>query len=121
MARWHFGATKLDRRIADAVARNASPAVERPDRLLTWVKSPAEAGQDQITGLATAAWRALTYGCRYLDCRFAVGPQADFPCCSDCQMTADLSVHSARSSMRAGLLIGYLFADQLKASPRGDR
>ena len=37
MARWHFGATKLDRRIADAVARNASPAVERPARLLTWV------------------------------------------------------------------------------------
>jgi membrane-associated phospholipid phosphatase len=37
MARWHFGATKLDRRIADAIARNASPAVERPARLLTWV------------------------------------------------------------------------------------
>jgi membrane-associated phospholipid phosphatase len=37
MARWHFGATKFDRRIADAVARNASPAVERPARLLTWV------------------------------------------------------------------------------------
>jgi membrane-associated phospholipid phosphatase len=37
MARWHFGATKLDRRIAGAVARNASPAVERPARLLTWV------------------------------------------------------------------------------------
>ena len=30
MARWHFGATKLDRRIAKAVARNTSPAVERP-------------------------------------------------------------------------------------------
>ena len=37
MALWHFGATKLDRRIADAIARNASPAVERPARLLTWV------------------------------------------------------------------------------------
>ena len=36
MARWHFGATKLDRRVAKAVARNASPAVERPARLLTW-------------------------------------------------------------------------------------
>ncbi len=32
MARWHFGATKLDRRIAKAVARNTSPAVERPAR-----------------------------------------------------------------------------------------
>jgi membrane-associated phospholipid phosphatase len=37
MARWHLGATKLDRRIADAIARNASPAVEGPARLLTWV------------------------------------------------------------------------------------
>jgi membrane-associated phospholipid phosphatase len=36
MARWHFGATQLDRRVAQAVARHASPAVERPARLLTW-------------------------------------------------------------------------------------
>ena len=36
MARWHFGATKLDRQVAKAVARHASPAVERPARLLTW-------------------------------------------------------------------------------------
>ena len=36
MAQWHFGATQLDRRVARAVARNASPAVERPARLLTW-------------------------------------------------------------------------------------
>jgi len=36
MARWHFGATQLDRRVARAVARHASPAVERPARLLTW-------------------------------------------------------------------------------------
>ena len=36
MARWHFGATQLDRRVAKAVARHASPAMERPARLLTW-------------------------------------------------------------------------------------
>ena len=36
MARWHFGATQLDRRVAKAVVRHASPAVERPARLLTW-------------------------------------------------------------------------------------
>ena len=35
-ARWHFGATELDWRIARAIARNATPAVERPARLLTW-------------------------------------------------------------------------------------
>jgi hypothetical protein len=29
MALLHFRATKLDRRIADAIARSASPAVER--------------------------------------------------------------------------------------------
>ena len=33
----HFGATKLDRRIADAIARSASPAVERPARLFDGV------------------------------------------------------------------------------------
>jgi membrane-associated phospholipid phosphatase len=36
MARWHFGATRLDWRIAEAIARNTTPAVERPARLLTW-------------------------------------------------------------------------------------
>lgn len=36
MARWHFGATQLDQRVAQAIARNANPAVERPARLLTW-------------------------------------------------------------------------------------
>ena len=35
-ARWHFGATKLDRRVAKVIARNATPAVERPAKLLTW-------------------------------------------------------------------------------------
>ena len=50
MARWHFGATKLDRQIAKAVARNATPAIERRSRLLTWVAAglwlAARAGDD---------------------------------------------------------------------------
>jgi hypothetical protein len=36
MARWHFGATQLDRQVTKTVVRNASPALERPARLLTW-------------------------------------------------------------------------------------
>ena len=36
MGLWHFGATALDRWVAKAVARHASPAMERPARLLTW-------------------------------------------------------------------------------------
>jgi glyoxylase-like metal-dependent hydrolase (beta-lactamase superfamily II) len=32
---------------------------------------------------------------------------ADFPGCSDCRVTADLSVRSVRSSIRAGFLIGW--------------
>jgi len=46
MARWHFGATKLDRRVAKAVARNASPAAERPARLLTWAADEHVARMD---------------------------------------------------------------------------
>jgi undecaprenyl-diphosphatase len=36
MALWHLGATKFDRSVAKVVARNATPAIERPARLLTW-------------------------------------------------------------------------------------
>jgi hypothetical protein len=36
MLRWDLGATKLDRRIAKAVVRNARPAMQRPAQLLTW-------------------------------------------------------------------------------------
>ena len=36
MARWRIGATGLDREIARAIARRATPALERPSRILTW-------------------------------------------------------------------------------------
>jgi undecaprenyl-diphosphatase len=57
MARWHFGATQLDRRVAKAVARNASPAVERPARLLTWA-----ADEHVLYVVAGALWLAARAG-----------------------------------------------------------
>jgi hypothetical protein len=43
MARWHFGATQLDRQVTKTVVRNASPALERPARLLTWAADETRA------------------------------------------------------------------------------
>jgi undecaprenyl-diphosphatase len=57
MARWHFGATKLDRRVAKAVARNASPTVERPARLLTWA-----ADEHVLYVVASGLWLAARTG-----------------------------------------------------------
>jgi undecaprenyl-diphosphatase len=56
MARWHFGATQLDRRVAKAVARHASPAVERPARLLTWA---ADEHLLYVVAGFRIAWRIL--------------------------------------------------------------
>lgn len=36
MTRWRVGVTNLDHRIARAIARRATPALERPSRVLTW-------------------------------------------------------------------------------------
>ena len=57
MARWHFGATQLDRRVATAVARHASPAVERPARLLTW-----GADEHVLYVVAAGLWLAARAG-----------------------------------------------------------
>ena len=57
MARWHFGATQLDRRVAKAVARHASPAVERPARLLTWA-----ADEHLLYVVAGGLWLAARAG-----------------------------------------------------------
>ena len=57
MARWHFGATQLDRRVARAVARHASPAVERPARLLTWA-----ADEHVLYVMAGGLWLAARTG-----------------------------------------------------------
>jgi membrane-associated phospholipid phosphatase len=57
MARWHFGATQLDRRVARAVARHASPAVERPARLLTWA-----ADEHVLYVIAGGLWLAARAG-----------------------------------------------------------
>ena len=57
MARWHFGATKLDRQVAKAVARHASPAVERPARLLTWA-----ADEHVLYVVAGGLWLAARMG-----------------------------------------------------------
>src|SRR6478752_7560842 len=57
MARWHFGATQLDRRVARAVARHASPAVERPARLLTWA-----ADEHVLYVIARGLWLAARAG-----------------------------------------------------------
>jgi hypothetical protein len=53
MARWHFGATKLDRQIAKAVARNATPVIERPSRVLTWV-----ADEHVLLAISAGLWLA---------------------------------------------------------------
>jgi membrane-associated phospholipid phosphatase len=57
MARWHFGATKLDRQIAKAVARNATPAIERRSRLLTWV-----ADEHVLLPISAGLWLAARAG-----------------------------------------------------------
>jgi membrane-associated phospholipid phosphatase len=57
MARWHVGTTQLDRRVAKAVARNASPAVERPARLLTWA-----ADEHVLYLIAASLWLAARGG-----------------------------------------------------------
>ena len=57
MARWHFGATQLDRRVAKAVVRHASPAVERPARLLTWA-----ADEHLLYVVAGGLWLAARMG-----------------------------------------------------------
>jgi len=57
MARWHFGATQLDRRVAKAVARNANPAVERPARVLTWA-----ADEHLLYAVAGGLWLAARGG-----------------------------------------------------------
>jgi PAP2 superfamily len=57
MARWHFGATKLDRRVAKAIVRNASPALERPARLLTWA-----ADEHVLYVIAAGLWLASRAG-----------------------------------------------------------
>jgi len=57
MARWHFDATQLDRRVARAVARHASPAVERPARLLTWA-----ADEHVLYVIAGGLWLAARAG-----------------------------------------------------------
>jgi membrane-associated phospholipid phosphatase len=56
-ARWHFGATKLDWRIARAIARNATPAVERPARLLTWA-----ADEHVLLVISAGLWLASRAG-----------------------------------------------------------
>jgi|RhiMetdeSRZDD1v2_1073273.scaffolds.fasta_scaffold54307_9 membrane-associated phospholipid phosphatase len=57
MARWHLGATKLDRGIAKAVARNATPAIERRSRLLTWV-----ADEHVLLAISAGLWLAARAG-----------------------------------------------------------
>jgi hypothetical protein len=57
MARWHFGATQLDHQVAKAVVRNASPALERPARLLTWA-----ADEHVLYLVAGGLWLAARMG-----------------------------------------------------------
>jgi membrane-associated phospholipid phosphatase len=57
MARWHFGATQLDRQVAKAVVRAASPALERPARLLTWA-----ADEHVLYLVAGGLWLAARMG-----------------------------------------------------------
>jgi hypothetical protein len=57
MGLWHFGATTLDRWVAKTVARNASPALERPARVLTW------AADEHVLGvIAVGLWLAARAG-----------------------------------------------------------
>src|SRR3954469_14082059 len=57
MARWHLGATKLDRSVAKAVARNATPAIERPARVLTWA-----ADEHVLLAIAAGLWLTSRQG-----------------------------------------------------------
>ena len=57
IARWRLAPTKLDKRVARAVARHASPAVERPARLLTWA-----ADEHVLLAIAAALWLASRDG-----------------------------------------------------------
>jgi membrane-associated phospholipid phosphatase len=57
MVRWHFGATKLDRRVAKTVVRNARPAIERPARLLTWA-----ADEHVLYVISAGLWLAARAG-----------------------------------------------------------
>jgi len=53
----HFGATALDRRVAKTFARYATPALERPARVLTW------AADEHILGvIAGGLWLAARAG-----------------------------------------------------------
>ena len=53
----HFGATALDRRVAKTFARYATPAMERPARVLTW------AADEHILGvIAGGLWLAARGG-----------------------------------------------------------
>jgi membrane-associated phospholipid phosphatase len=57
MGLWHFGATALDRWVAKTVARYASPAVERPARVLTW------AADEHVLGvIAGGLWLSARAG-----------------------------------------------------------
>jgi len=57
MARWQLPPTKLDKRVARAVARHASPVVERPSRLLTWA-----ADEHLLLAISAALWLASRDG-----------------------------------------------------------
>jgi membrane-associated phospholipid phosphatase len=57
MVRWHLGATKLDRRVAKAVVRNARPAMQRPAQLLTWA-----ADEHILYVIAAGFWLASRVG-----------------------------------------------------------
>jgi membrane-associated phospholipid phosphatase len=57
MLRWHLGATKLDRRVAKAVVRNARPAMQRPAQLLTWA-----ADEHTLYVIAAGFWLASRGG-----------------------------------------------------------
>jgi membrane-associated phospholipid phosphatase len=57
MARWQLAPTKFDERVARAVARHASPAVEGPARLLTWA-----ADEHVLLAISAALWLASRDG-----------------------------------------------------------
>jgi undecaprenyl-diphosphatase len=57
MARWKIGATKLDREIAKSAARQATPALERPLRALTW-----GADEHLLWALSATLWAASRAG-----------------------------------------------------------
>jgi undecaprenyl-diphosphatase len=57
MARWRIGATALDHRVARAIAHRATPALERPSRVLTWC-----ADEHFVLLIATGFWLASRAG-----------------------------------------------------------